>query len=211
MLLADFLRVAGAGAAGRIVLVAARHAWNPPATLRDGECESVSHIQKSERGRSMKVVSWAAVAGLGLSFASGCFGNLRQVRLDGSDEVFQAYGRSTLNASRAKCFAACRKVLKGSGHGVEREDEGAGTLISGRATVLRFVEKSQGSNVGLERVIDNQFYVKVTGDSTSCEVAVTRLRAWTGTEERETETRAWTGAHLQIFNKNVAMELQANP
>jgi hypothetical protein len=133
------------------------------------------------------------------------------ISLDGNDPVFAELGRKSFPHSKLRCFDASVNTLNNSGLGTERADLEPGTIVSRKVTVYR-AEKATASRTTFSvQTVDNKFYVLVTGDDTSCTVAVTKLRAWSNTLEVDTRTRKWVAAHLRSFVRGVEEELADNP
>jgi hypothetical protein len=159
-------------------------------------------IQHEPRG--VGTARWALLVVL-TSLLAGCA--MRQVKLDGDDEVFSQYGQKTFARSKAECFEATKRVFKSFGHGVDRENAASGTIVSGKMTVLRSATATGSTTAAVETTVSNKFYVSVAGDDTRCTVKVVRLRAWTNMQERDTETYSWTGWQLKNFIESVQREL----
>jgi TonB family protein len=139
-----------------------------------------------------------------LLVAAGCATPSTMVPLDGQDPVFAA-GRKSFTQSKERCFQAVLATLENTGHGVDKQDPEAGSIVSGMSTVYHGTQAASGSLV--ERTIMSKFYVNVTGDQNRCEVVVVKLRVWDNNVEVQTRTSKWIEYQLGGFLLGVNQEL----
>lgn len=142
----------------------------------------------------MKIFSYLLIA----FSLTGCF-LIKKYQID---QVFydQNISKSYLQ-SKEKCFSSVKKALEYQGFQIEYENKVEGKIVSNRksydvnASTTRTVA-STGSSYSNGPVTtyhtetsnyvareSHQYYLNITGDTSSCNISAFRWRAWNGAEE----------------------------
>ncbi|MBR2212257.1 MAG: hypothetical protein IJ896_12540 [Fibrobacter sp.] len=96
--------------------------------------------------------------------------------------LYDEYMTRSFDYSPAACYDATKKTFADNDVSLAKDSPETGKMVTEKYAVASFSQRDK-SNRNMDNKQYIKFWITVTGDDSSCEIKVTKLKAWMNTQE----------------------------